>query len=1083
MSLRDFKIKSCYIAKGEWLLQHLLLPLMQESENYDRITSFYTIDSLLAISQGIQSIYDAGGKMRLIIGVHSVPQELVEATQKQEYIKDQIACIRKELKEQIYSLTDLLEKKRLATLAWMIQDGLLEVKAASVSGNGIFHPKTIILTDHNNNRIAAVGSPNETRGGLGSNIEQLVVEKSWIDPEGVETQQSYFDSLWNNTFEGVEVQDISEDTAYVILDALGDKYKKPKGQAKNMNNLIATSYKMPANYFVSGNIPALFMHQERAVIDALSRWPVRVLFADEVGLGKTFEVAASMAYLIKYCGVKRVVILTPKSVISQWQDELINHFKIDSWIYDSSNKKYISANNKVINIGRGNPLGKNAPSIILMSSQYARGNRSSSSVFEREGSILPELLVVDEAHSARVSSGISVKTKTLLYSVLERITKRIPHVIFATATPMQKDADEYHALLNLLGLSSKWSKIRNYQVSLRAISSDEAPSISDASTVASLISETLLYMTPSLRRLDSNEQRAISELQEIINDGDSFDAGNYVINNWTVFRSAFIKLHPAHLLTIRNTRRSLADIGYIFPERNLIEESINDSSAIELYYDRVNQYLTDECFSIEKELYPEHKKAIGFLKLSYQQRVASSLYSCKKSLTRRLEKVKAMEQWLERADYLSQKLGVEFGLNSILDDIDLDDYLALDLDELGEIGKIKSEDIPALKRAVYIESSTLSGLIEEADSLLAEFGDKKIIKSISLSIEGIKSGDAVLVFSRYTDTIDALIEEFNVQNKIPSIMYGIYTGKKSCIVANGVEMPCDKSQIKNELFSGNLSLVFCSDAASEGLNLQAARILINVDVPWTPARLEQRIGRIARLGQVAKVVDIYNVWYPNSIESRMYHRIQKRLEESNLAIGEFPEVVAEKIKKAVLEDADSDSSGIDELKQIRNSSQVSALNELWSIQDSSITTSRYMRECMIRLCDIEFPRVSEKYDSRIITYQLPDGSTVDLSSYEGMPESISLNSCVWNYVDYSANNICAVKNASGVIIAFSINSGEQKGSFINHESIFKIINGERLTKDDYLIGHPQMLPDQSRLSLQYAVDIEFDGYPNLWSDA
>ena len=1080
MSLKNLDIKSCYIGKGEQLLNAFLLPVMAETKNYDRITSFYTIDSLLAISQGVQSIYSAHGKMRLIIGIHSVPQDLIDATLRQEFIEDQIESVRRAISTDISSLTDLLEKKRLATLAWMIQDKLLEVKAASVIGGGMFHPKTLILSDTEGNTVAAIGSPNETRSGLGSNVEQLVVSKSWKDPEAVEANEGFFNTLWGNHFDGIEVKDITEDTAAVILDALGDEYSNPKRKQDNNCKLIATSYKMPANYFVSGDIPALFMHQERAVIDALSRWPVRVLFADEVGLGKTFEVAASMAYLIKYCGVKRVVILTPKSVLSQWQDELITHFKIDSWLYDSSNRRYISANNRIINIGTDNPLGKKAPNIILMSAQYARGNRGASSVLEREDSILPELLVVDEAHSARVSTGIGGNKKTLIYSVLERITKRIPHIIFATATPMQKDADEYHALLNLLGLSPKWSKTRNYQVSLRAISSDESPSISDASAVASLLIETLSYMMPSLRRLDDQEQVVITKLQEMANNGDSFDTGNYVISNWNVFRSLFIKLHPAHLLTIRNTRRSLTDIGYVFPERNLFEESINDSSAIELYYDRVNQYLTEECFSIEKELYPKHKKAIGFLKISYQQRVASSLYSCKQSLIRRLDKVKAMEHWLERADYLSQKLGVEFGLNSILDDIDLDDYLALDLDELNDIDKIKSEDMPALKRAVYIESAALTGLIEEVDSLLIQYGDKKISRSISLAMKSVDSGDAVLLFSRYTDTIDALIEEFNVQNNISNIMYGIYTGKKACIVVNGTEIPCDKSQIKSELFAGNLSIVFCSDAASEGLNLQAARVLINVDVPWTPARLEQRIGRIARLGQVAKEVDIFNVWYPNSIEARMYHRIQKRLEESNLAIGEFPEVVADKIKKAVLEDDDSDNSGIDELKMIRNSSQVSALNELWSVQDSNVTTSRYMRECMIRLCDVEFQRIAEKYESRIITYQLPDSSTIDLSCYEGLPESISLNSSVWDFVDYSVNSIKPLKNDSGVIIAFAVNSGEKKGSYINHESIFKMINGETLTNDDFLVGYPQMLPDQSRLSLKYAVDIDVTEYPNLW---
>lgn len=1080
MGLKNIKIHFSYVGTGEKLLHEFLLPAMHESINYDRITSFYTIDSLLAISQGIQSIYDANGKMRLIIGIHSIPTDLVDATLRRDYMKDQIEVIRNDIEAGISTLPNLLEKKRLATLAWMIQDGLLEVKAAAVLGGGMFHPKTIILSDEDGNTVAAIGSPNETRYGLGSNVEQLMVANSWENAEAVADEEDFFKSLWNNQFEGIEVLDITEDTAELILGSLGNQYRNPKHQSKKSDYLIAASYKMPSNFFVSGDIPALFMHQERAVIDALSRWPVRVLFADEVGLGKTFEIAATMAFMIKYCGIKRVVILTPKSVLYQWQEELFTHFRIDAWLYDSSSKRYISASNKTINIGTSNPLGIKSPDIVLMSSQYARGNRSSSSIFDREDCILPELLIVDEAHSARVSKGINGKSKTLLYSVLERLTRKIPHIIFATATPMQKDADEYHAILNLLGLPKKWSKIGNYQTSLKVISSHEEPSLSNASAAAVLLLETLSVMNPSLSRLDETERNLIFELQKLSENGDSFDNGNFVLNNWVVFRSLFIKLHPAHLLTIRNTRRSLTDVGYVFPERNLHEESIDDSSEIELFYDRVNQYLTDACFSIEQELYPERKKTIGFLKLSYQQRVASSLYSCQQSLTRRLDKVKRVEKWINMADYLSQKLGVDFSLNTVLDDIDLDDCLALDFDELDNMDRIRADDIPALKRAVSIESATLTGLIGEADSLITQYGDKKITKSILLAISSVKSGDAVLVFSRYTDTIDALISEFNAQNTNDGLMYGIYTGQKSCLVIGNNEIPCDKNKIKSELFAGNLPLVFCSDAASEGLNLQAARVLINVDVPWTPARLEQRIGRIARLGQIAKEVDVYNVWYPHSIEARMYHRIQKRLEESNMAIGEFPEVVAINIQKAVIDDLDTESTGLDELKMIRNSSQVAALEELWNISEKGKTTSRFMRECMIQLCDKEFSRISEKYDSRIASYRLPDDTIVDLSGEEGLAESISLSSIAWDYVDYTSNDVVIVRNKNGKMIAFAVKSGERKGRLLCHEAIFKLINEVQLDNTDFLVDYPRMLPNQSRLSLAYAVEGDIAEGPKLW---
>jgi hypothetical protein len=94
----------------------------------------------------------------------------------------------------------------------------------------------------------------------------------------------------------------------------------------------------------------------------------------------------------------------------------------------------------------------------------------------------------------------------------------------------------------------------------------------------------------------------------------------------------------------------------------------------------------------------------------------------------------------------------------------------------------------------------------------------------------------------------------------------------------------------------------CSDAAREGLNLQSASVVINVDMPWNPARVEQRIGRVDRLGQRAADVIIRNVWYPESIEAEMYRRLFKRGETYKLVIGPAQEIISDALRKALDED-------------------------------------------------------------------------------------------------------------------------------------------------------------------------------------
>lgn len=1071
MSFRNLEIKHNYFGNGIDILNDFLLPLLSDAVSYDRLTSFYTIESLLAISQGIESLFENGGKMRLIIGIHSVPTEVLDAVSKSEAFSTQISEIRESVKRDIASLTDFLEKKRIATIAWMIEDGLLEIRVVDVEGDGIFHPKMMIFDDANGDSVAAIGSPNETKKGLGSNVEQLAVSMSWEIQDAVNEPKKYFESLWFNKFEGVYCLDITEEIAEDIRISLGSGFENPNKKVKGLDTItqvISASRRMPAYYFVSGDIPALYMHQERAVIDALSRWPVRVLLADEVGLGKTFEAAATMVFLIKNCGVKRTIILTPKSVLKQWQEELSENFGLKVWLYDSGRKEYIYPDGQTISMHGKNPLGEGSPDMILMSAQFARGSGNDGSLLEREDTILPDILMVDEAHSARVSRDITGKRKkTRMYKMLEEVSVKVPHLILATATPMQTDSAEYHALLKLLGLPKQWEKERSFRTSLKLIGSEEVPDISDGNSAAKLLCSTIRDMKPKLEVLYPEGKEFVEALIDINSSGDSYDVGSFVVDNWKEMRKAFIKLHPARLLTVRNTRRALSEVGYQFPKRNLTEISVSNSDEIQLFYQSVNEYITKDCFLIERALEPEKVINLGFIRVNYQQRVASSLHSCKESLGRRYSRALQLREYLLNHHIIGLESGA-LDINESLDDIERDELLGFGDENLDIAVDWSQVDIEDLRRAVSIECTSLGSLVNRAEKLLKEPGDVKIIQSIDLAKECINHGDTVLLFSRYTDTVDALIQRFEQDRNDETLPYGIYTGKKSAIIKDGKEEQCDKGRIKKELFAGTIKIMFCSDAASEGLNLQAARVLINVDVPWTPSRLEQRIGRIARLGQIAKEVDIYNVWYPNSIEARMYHRIQKRLDETNLAIGEFPEVVANRIKEAVLDDSDYDDS-IQQLNDLRNSYQMKALEKLWVNDDEDKTISSAIRERLIDLAIGRFEEVDN--NGNIHSIEMPDKTVIDVTADSGFAESISLSSPIWEYTDFAVPNVSEVSSANGITAAFYSN---QYDCLLKPEAIFELAAGGSFSDEMKLKGIPNTLADNEVLSLRF-IDEEIVG--------
>ena len=235
---------------------------------------------------------------------------------------------------------------------------------------------------------------------------------------------------------------------------------------------------------------------------------------------------------------------------------------------------------------------------------------------------------------------------------------------------------------------------------------------------------------------------------------------------------------------------------------------------------------------------------------------------------------------------------------------------------------------------------------------------------------------------------------------------------------------------------------------------------------------------MARLGQVANEVDIYNVWYPNSIEARMYHRIQRRLENSNLAIGEFPDVVAKKIRTAIMNGEDSDNTGLNELLEIRNSKQVAALEELWS-QNVNETESDLMRRQLLQICTINFKTVDEELNGLIKVLEMPDDSTIRLSATSGMAESISLKSDVWDYIQFKEDSVQIIKDSESRPMCFGM-SNHGVISCLKHTSVPKIILNQPLDSSDIIKGYPKMLPDSRNLDLSYAVEIPVKQPPIYW---
>jgi len=142
-----------------------------------------------------------------------------------------------------------------------------------------------------------------------------------------------------------------------------------------------------------------------------------------------------------------------------------------------------------------------------------------------------------------------------------------------------------------------------------------------------------------------------------------------------------------------------------------------------------------------------------------------------------------------------------------------------------------------------------------------------------------------VIFTRFYDTLTDIVNRLRQID--PHMLIGTYSGKGGQYVnprtwqMTGVE----RDEIKHRFLRGEIDVLVCTDAAAEGLNLQRANFLINFDLPWNPMKVEQRIGRIDRIGQKHEEVRVLNLCYADSAEQIVYDRLLNRLAEADRVVG------------------------------------------------------------------------------------------------------------------------------------------------------------------------------------------------------
>lgn len=311
----------------------------------------------------------------------------------------------------------------------------------------------------------------------------------------------------------------------------------------------------------------------------------------------------------------------------------------------------------------------------------------------------------------------------------------------------------------------------------------------------------------------------------------------------------------------------------LFPERIAYTVDYDLSPQEAALYQAVTAYVQEE-FNRADNLNKERKTTVGFALTILQRRLASSPEAIYQSLRRRRER---LEHRL--AEERMGKRAAEYPAAG-LDDID-DDDLPSDEQEALEESVVDHASASATIAELEAEILTLKSLEQMANDVRVSGIDRKwdelshLLQDNGAMFGEDGSREKLIIFTEHKDTLNYLA------GKIRSLL-----GSEESVVTIHGGMLRDERRKAEELFKQDVGVrvMIATDAAGEGINLQRAHLMINYDLPWNPNRLEQRFGRIHRIGQT-EVCHLWNLVADETREGYVFQRLFAKLEEEREALG------------------------------------------------------------------------------------------------------------------------------------------------------------------------------------------------------
>lgn len=754
----------------------------------------------------------------------------------------------------------VLHQERYRRLDELLKSGKVEIRV--VPRERLFlHGKAGSVHYADGSRKAFMGSINETRRAFAHNYE-LVWQDD--DPAAADWVEAEFWELWKD---GIPLPD----TILKEIDRVANR--------KEVTVEVLKPAELPGAALAEAPIyrggEQLQPWQRSFVTLFLEHretyGKTRLLLADEVGVGKTLSMAAS-ALVSSLLGDGPVMILAPSTLTLQWQVELQDKLGIPSAVWSSQKKVWLGVDGQQLSAKGESQSIKNCPHQIAIVSTGLIMHQRDGHEFIKEAGYLARnkygCVILDEAHKARVRGGLGSQATepNNLLAFMRAIGKQTRHLILGTATPIQTDVSELWELLKILNSGSDFvlgdplSPWNDMPRAIPLITGQANPQTTEEAW--NWLRNPLPPANEDLLCQTIRDELGIAPTS--FECAHSFDNLDYMLQEMHLPAALelgfFQKYNPLLRHVVLRKRSELEDAGLLdkvgvntHPLRNrndlyqsrFVDLGITTNRPFEVAYEKAEEF---------SKLLQQRTRAGGFMKSLMLQRICSSFASG----------LKTAQKMLKRA----------------LPD-DTRDQLQLLADEEHMLRDMSSGEIACLKEieAQLSRPEAIDSKLDTIKWFLTQF-----------KTEGKTWQEhGCIIFSQYYDTAEWVARE--LAKALPQVI-AVYAGMGKSGLFHGEQFSTvERETIKTAVKNREIKIVVATDAACEGLNLQTLGTLINIDLPWNPSRLEQRLGRIKRFGQARPFVDMLNLVYSETQDEKVYNVLSERLKDAYDIFGSLPDTI------------------------------------------------------------------------------------------------------------------------------------------------------------------------------------------------